>query len=170
MTISSECISIIMTVVNIMPAVISFLAVCVSLGALKVARQTLREMKEANIQAQLRTQMTAYTADFNFALQATGNAANFGDIEVYCKFDPVQQRAVDLVLGSLIQIVDTMNASDDPRTKDWTGFIGRFPGSFARGYNARIWSRNSKTLTKIAEEEKKGELRRDEYLAMASRS
>ena len=125
---------------------IAILALLLSIASLIVSLQAGKRDERNQVEASLREYLSA------FDRIVPNLPEDSMSIEVFDKLGPLKKLQATIVIGMLIEVVDSMEIANDPRAADWAGYIRQFPGPIACYRALSGYSRTQRTRDLIASE------------------
>lgn len=98
-------------------------------------------------QATLQQSLKAYTTQYQDILSKHPEGPS--SIKNYVRLGGADRSAVQIVAGLLVQVVDEMYESKDPRWKAWSTYFASFPGPLFCGYPLENYAMEPATRTAI---------------------
>ena len=125
-------------------------AAVLTAGGLFLSWKAMKSAQRAATQGLLAEQMAIYLQGYSKALEGSGVP---GTLQDFGRLAPAGRRALEILAGQLIGVIDLMIDLKDPRLKDWRAFIGEIPGALAgdEGFQLEAYARHDETKQIIEE-------------------
>jgi hypothetical protein len=124
----------------------TILSVVASCSSLYTARYASQQADESSVRQSLITYIAVEAEDRDKIPYDAITTVNG-----YETTDPKNRNRIQILLGLLVNTVDTMYKAEDPRVDTWAGFICAIPGPLGdKAFKIEGYAADSHTLTAIA--------------------